>query len=113
MGVKGSDAGGDGDVELVEVFVVATPGKDLAVSCEDDAGDLVDGACGAMVAGDPFGRGERDGASGDRDVDFGVVELAWGLGEIGGDLDGSLLGLQEGWCYEKQGEGQEGIAVDH
>ena len=90
--VEGGDAGGDGDVELVEVDVVATPGEGLAVGGEDDAGDLADGAGGAVVAGDPLGRGEGDGAGGDGDVDLGVVELAWGLGEVGGDLDGGLLG---------------------
>jgi hypothetical protein len=92
VGVEGGDAGGDGDVELVEVFIVATPGEDLAVGGEDDAGDVVDGAGGAMVAGDPLGRGEGDGAGLDGDVDLGVVELAGGVGEVGGDLDGGLLG---------------------
>ncbi len=62
VGVERGDAGGDGDVELVEVFVVATPGEDFAVGGEDDAGDVVDGAGGAMVAGDPLGCGEGDGA---------------------------------------------------
>ena len=50
------------DVELVEVDVVAAPGQGLAVGGEDDAGDVVDGAGGAVVAGDPLGRGEGDGA---------------------------------------------------
>ena len=62
VGVEGGDAGGNGDVELVEVFVVATPGEDLAVGGEDDAGDVVDGAGGAMVAGNPLRSGEGDGA---------------------------------------------------
>ena len=96
VGVQGGDAGGDGDVELVEVFVVATPGEDFAVGGEDDAGDVVDWAGGAMVAGNPLGGGEGDWAGLDGDVDFGVVELAGGVGEVGGDLDGGLLGLQEG-----------------
>ena len=61
VGVEGGDAGGDGDVELVEVLVVATPGENLAVRGEDDAGDLVDGAGGAMVAGNPLRRGEETG----------------------------------------------------
>ena len=102
VGVKGGDAGGNGDVELVEVFVVATPRENLAVGGEDDAGDVVDGAGGAMVAGNPFWRGESDGAGLNRNVDFGVVELARSVGEVGGDLDGSFLGLQKGGCREQK-----------
>ena len=45
-----------------------------------------------MVAGDPLGGGEGDGAGVDGDVDLGVVELARGFGEVGGDVDGGLLG---------------------
>ena len=58
VGVEGGDAGGDGDVELVEVGVVAAPGEGLAVGGEDYAGDVFDGAGGAVVAGDPLGGGE-------------------------------------------------------
>ena len=100
VGVEGGDAGGDGDVELVEVVVVAAPGEGLAVGGEDDAGDVVDGAGGAVVAGDPLGRGEGDGAGLDGEVDLGVVELARGVGEIGGDLDGGFL--CERCCSEEQ-----------
>ena len=74
--MEGGNAGGDCDVELVEVFVIATPGEDLAVGGEDDAGDLVDWAGGAMVAGNPLRRCERDGTGLDGDVDLGVVDLA-------------------------------------
>ena len=114
VGVEGGDAGGDGDVELVEVFVVAAPGEDFAVGGEDDAGDVVDGAGGAMVAGDPLGGGEGDGAGLDGDVDLGVVELAGGVGEVGGDLDGGLLGLQEaGGAEGEQSQRQESGAAGH
>ena len=92
--VKRGDAGRDVDVELVEVGVVATPGKGLAVGGEDDAGDVVDGAGGAVVAGDPLGRGEGCGAGLHGEVDLSVVELARSVGEIGGDADGDLA---EGW----------------
>ena len=61
MGVEGGDAFGDGDVELVEVGVVATPVEGLAVGGEDDAGDVGDGAGGAMVAGDRLGGDEGVG----------------------------------------------------
>jgi hypothetical protein len=101
VGVEGGDAGGDGDVELVEIFIVATPAEDLAVGGEDDAGDLVDRAGGAMVAGDPLGCGESDWARLDGNVNLGVVELARGFGEVRGDLDGSLLGLEESGCAEQ------------
>jgi hypothetical protein len=95
MGVKGGDAGGDGYVELVEVFVVAAPGKDFAVGGEHNAGDVVDWAGRTMIAGNPLGRGEGDGAGLDGDVDFGVIELAGSFGEICSDLDWGFLGLKE------------------
>jgi len=112
--VEGGDAGGDGDVEFVEVLVVATPGKDLAVGGEDDAGDVVDGAGGTVVAGNPLGSGKRDRAGLDGDVDLGVVDLAGGFGEVGGDADGSFLRLQDaGGAEGKESERQEGEAVAH
>jgi hypothetical protein len=96
VGVEGGDAGGDGEVELVEVGVVAAPRKDLAVGGEDDAGDVIDWAGGAVVARDPLGSGEGERAGFDGEVDLGVVELARGFGEVGGDLDGGLLGEGSG-----------------
>ena len=104
--VEGSDSGGHGDVELVEVFLVAAPGKNFAVGGEDNAGDVVDGAGGAMVAGDPLGRGEGDGAGSDGDVDLGVVELAGGVGEVRGDLDGGFLGLQKAGAVRRRAMGR-------
>jgi hypothetical protein len=88
-------------VELVEVFIVATPRENLAICGEDDSGDLVDGTGGAMISGNPLGCGEGDGAGLDGDVDVGVVELARGFREVRGDLDGSLLGFEEGGCSEE------------
>ncbi len=105
VGVQGGHAGGDGDVELVEVLVVAAPGQDLTVGGEDDAGDVIDGAGGAVVAGDPLGGDEGDGAGLDRDLDLGVVEVACALGEVGGDLDGVRLG---GRCLGEGERGQKG-----
>jgi hypothetical protein len=93
MGVEGGHSGWDSDVELVEVFIVAAPREDFAVGGEDDAGDLIDGPGGAMVAGNPLGCCERDGAGFDWNINFGMVELARGFGEVRCDLDGSLLGL--------------------
>src|SRR5438067_3834773 len=60
--VQGGDSGWNGYVKLVQVFIVAAPGDNLAVGGEDHSGDLVDGAGGAMVAGNPLGCGEGDGA---------------------------------------------------
>ncbi len=109
--MEGGDAGGDGDVELVEVGVVAAPGEGLAVGGEDDAGDVVDGAGGAVVAGDPLGGGEGDGAGFDGEVDLGVVELARRVGEVGGDLDGGFL--SEGGGGEEEGQRQDRLADEH
>jgi hypothetical protein len=49
----------------------------------------VDGAGGAVVAGDPLGGDEGGGAGLDGEIDLGVVELAGSLGEVGGDADGA------------------------
>jgi hypothetical protein len=55
-----------------------------------------------MVAGNPLGRGERDGAGFDGNVNVGVVELARGFGEVRSDLDRGLLGLEESGCGEQK-----------
>jgi hypothetical protein len=75
------------DVELVEVGLVARPGQSFSVGGEDDANDVLDRACGAVVAGNPFGGGQRDRAGLDRDVHLGVVELAGRVGEVSGDAN--------------------------
>ena len=97
VSVDGGDAFGDGDVELIEVGIVAAPGEDElfagGANCgEDYAGDVVHGPGGAVVAGDPLRSGEGGGTGLDGEFDLGVVELAGGVGEVGGDLDGSPLG---------------------
>ncbi len=74
--MEGGDAGRNGDVELVEIDIVATPGEGLAVGGEDYAGDGVDGTGGAMVAGNPLRGGEGERTGGDGEIDFGVVEAA-------------------------------------
>ena len=77
-------------VEHVQVDIIATPGQGFAVGGEDHTGDVVHRASGAMVAGNPFGGGQRDVPGPDRDVDLGMVELAGSLREVGGDTDGCL-----------------------
>lgn len=100
VGVEGGDTFGDGEVELVEIDVVATPGKNMAVGGEDYAGDVFDRAGGAMVAGYPLGCGESESACGDGDVYLSMVELARSVGEIGGNDDGGCL--REGGCREEE-----------
>ena len=102
----------DGEVELVEVDVVAAPGKDGSVGGEDDSGDLVYGAGGAVVAGDPLGGGEGDGAGGDWDVDFGVIELAEAFGEVGGNSNGGRL-VRTGQERLAVRSGEDGEAKGH
>ena len=77
--MKAGDASGDVEVELVEIGVVAAPGEGFAVGGEDDACDVVGGAGGAVVAGNPLGGGKGKRAGLDGDVDFSVVELAWSV----------------------------------
>lgn len=99
--MQGGDAFGHVDVELVEVGVVASPGEDFAVRREDNAGDLIDRAGGAMVAGDPLRGGEGCRAGLHGQVDLSVIELAGRVGEVGRDVDGLLA---EGWNGQ-QGRG--------
>ncbi len=84
---------GNREMELVEIDIVAAPGKGLAVDGEDDAGDVVDGAGGAVIAGNPLRSGEGERTGDDGQVDIGVVELAGRVGEVGSDLDGRFLGV--------------------
>src|SRR5277367_6603848 len=114
MSVKSGDAFRNGDVEFVQVFIVAASRENFAVGGEDDAGDVVDGTGGAVVARNPLGGNEGDGAGCDGDVNLGVVELAGTIGEVGGDLDGGLLGLQQAGDGEgEQGKRQDGGAGEH
>ncbi len=81
VGVQVGSAGGDVEVELVEVDVVAAPGErdGLAVFAGDGelyAGDGVGFAGGGVVAGNPLGCGEGDGAGLYGEIDLGVVEPA-------------------------------------
>ncbi len=92
MRVQSGYAGGNVEVELVHIDVVATPGQRFAVGGEDDSGDVADRAGGAMVAGNPLRRDERERAGGDGKIDLSVVELARRVGEVGGDLNWGLLG---------------------
>jgi hypothetical protein len=55
VSVESGDSGGDGEVELVEIDVIAAPGEGVAVRGEGEAGDVAVGALGGVVAGDPGG----------------------------------------------------------
>ena len=109
--VQGGDAAGHVDVEGVQIHIVAPPWERLTVDREDDAGDVVDRAGGAMVAGDPLGRGEDVLAGLYGQVDLGMVELARGFGEISGDADGGgLRGERKG---EDGGGGDDKPVTEH
>ncbi len=110
MGVEGGDAFGNLDVILVQILIVTTPVDGLAVDGEDDAGDVGDGAGGAVVAGDPLGRDEGGGAGLDGEIDLRVVELAGSFGEVCGDADG---GLGEGGEGEDGGGGDKQRLTEH
>jgi hypothetical protein len=107
VGVEAGDAGGDVEVELVEVDVVTTPGEGFASSGNDHADDLRDRAGGGVVAGNPLGGDEGEGAGLDGEIDLGVEEMARGFGEVGGDADGGLLGSGGG-----EGDREEGCGED-
>ena len=98
-------------MELIEVDVVATPGEAIAACVELDAGDVGDGAGGGVIAGDPLRHDEAVVAGFDGKIDLGVEEAARGFGEIGGDLDGSLLGQQH--TGTERGEGGDGGEREH
>ena len=103
VGVEVRDAAGDVDVEGVDVEEVALPGDLLAVSHEVQAGDGVQRAVGAVLAGDPLGvvEGERAGLHGDDFVD--MENLLRGVGGVHGEGDVRLRECGQG---EAEGEGR-------
>src|SRR5665213_4134808 len=109
VSVQRRHTGGDVEVELEHVDVVATPGKRLSVGGEDQVEQVGDGAVGSVVAGDPLGHRERKMAGLDRDVALGRVDFAAHLGEVGGDADG-LLG---GHLQSDEGGGDQDDLAKH
>ena len=101
VGVEGGDACGDVDVELVEIDVVAAPGRVLPLAVKTTPVMSSTGPVGRWLPGIHLGVVRVSGAGLDGDVDLRVVELAGGFGEVGGDPDGGLLGLEEGGCGEE------------
>jgi hypothetical protein len=79
---------GNRNVELIEIFIIAAPREDFAVGGEDDAGDLVDGAGGAMVAGDPLGKYQRHCARFGGNAQVRVIDVSRRVGEVHVKLNG-------------------------
>ena len=69
------------------------------------------GPVGRWLPGIHLGVVRVTGPGCDGDVDFGVVELARRFGEVGGDADGGLLGLEESRGAEQEEGEEEGAAV--
>ena len=110
------DALRDVDVEGVEVDVIATPGDLLAVGVDDQAGEVVDGAAGTVIAGNPLDGCESDRPGRDGYFDLGVKQLAGHIGEVGGDEDGrwGLRGSKCGKnCDEWQYQGAQVRWLEH
>src|SRR5580704_5411483 len=91
----------NGQVKLVEVHIVTAPGEGLTASGEHHARNAIDGTCGLMLAGNPFGSDNSERASGNRQIDLGVKKSARGVCEVGGDLNRRLLTLRRGACGKK------------
>ena len=81
--VEGGRAGGDVDVDGVEVDVVAAPGEDLFAGADDEAGEIDDRAVGAVLAGDPLrvAEGQRAGGGG-REGELRVENAARGVAAV-------------------------------
>src|ERR1700720_4932768 len=94
MRVKRGDSLGNRHVKLVEIHIVAAPRERPAGGGEDHTRDASDGAERLVSTGNPFGSGKRERASGHRQIDFSVIELARGVRKIGGDLNRCLLALR-------------------
>ena len=82
--------GGNIDVEGVHVDQVAPPRDGFSIGGELEAGDVGDGAGGAVVAGDPLRVDERERAGLYGDGERRADEAARGFGEVG--ADGHRLG---------------------
>ena len=107
-GVEVGDAGGDVEVEGVDVEEVALPGDFFSFGSEVEAGEAGDGAVGAVLAGDPLGVVEGEGSGVDGDGFADVEDFFGGVGGVDGEGDG---GLGEGCGGDEGGEKAEGAKV--
>ena len=76
------DAGRDFHVDTKHIHVVTTPWEILTVRANDDPGKIIDGPGGSVIAGNPLWIFEGQRASGYRDLQMSVEEVAWRIGEI-------------------------------
>jgi hypothetical protein len=117
MCVQAGYAPGDGQVELIEIYIVATPGQRLNLpvngSGKDYAGDVIGRAGGAMIAGNPLRRCQRERTLGDGQVDLGMIELARGVRENSRYLDGSLRGSLIGALFRVFSSMLFGVLLSH
>ena len=83
-------------MEFVEIYVIATPLQRLAIRHEHDACDCICRPGRTVVAGDPTGRCESHRPWRNWYVDLCMEQLARSIGQVGCDLDGSLLSSRSG-----------------
>ncbi len=90
---------GSVDMEAVHIHEVATPGDDgagWAAGAEDDSGDIVYGAAGQMLAGDPLGIIEAVVAGMGGEFLGDVEDAPGSVGHVHAELDGLLRACSGG-----------------
>ncbi len=75
-------AGRHVDVEAVHIHVITAPGEILAVGANYDAGEIVDGPGGPVVARNPLRIFERQRTGGHRYLQMSMQQMARRVGEI-------------------------------
>ena len=78
-------------VELVQVHIVAPPLDRLPVRGKHHAGNFIRRTRRPVIARNPLRRCKRQRPRGHRQVHFRVVKLPRRIGQVGSDLDRSLL----------------------
>jgi len=106
------DAGGNVDVEGVDVKEATLPGDFFAVGGEMEANEGGDRAVGAVLARDPLGVVESERARADGDDFFDVEDFVRGVGGVDCERDRAGLGLGGG-NYERESESREKKTMDH
>ena len=80
--IERGDAGGHVEMDCIHVDLVATPEELLVIRANEDAGEVVDGPSGTMVARNPLRVFKRKRPCRDGDQLMRMQNVAWRVGEI-------------------------------
>src|SRR5580658_6226714 len=105
MGVQGRYSWRNGQMKLVQIHIIATPGEWLAVGGKYHASYIHGWSCGHVRARDPLRRRQRQRPSAHLQVHVSVIQFARRVGEVSSDLNWLVAGLPQ--CRSHRGEERE------